>query len=76
MKNRIIENCRRPQYRGTTFSSTCHYDDDDDDDDDEEDNRHVRFGGVEDVYREMEKRVSLEKEQNAIGKFTISSHII
>lgn len=31
----------------------------------EEDNRHVRFGGVEDVDQEIEKRISLEKEQAA-----------
>ena len=40
----------------------------------EENNRHVRFGGVEDVDREIERRVSVEEEQRAIasGMYPIS----
>jgi hypothetical protein len=37
----------------------------------EEDSRLVRFGGVEDADREIEKRVSLEKEQHVIGTYPI-----
>jgi hypothetical protein len=36
-----------------------------------EDNRHLRFGGVEDIDREIEKRVSLEKEHRVIGTYPI-----
>ena len=37
----------------------------------EEDSRLVRFGGVKDVDRGIEKRVSLEKEQRVIGTYPI-----
>ena len=37
----------------------------------EEDSRYVRFGGVEDIDREIEKRVSLEKEQGVMGTYPI-----
>ena len=35
----------------------------------EEDSRHVRFGSVENVNREIGKRISLEKEQRVIGTY-------
>ena len=42
----------------------------------EEDSRYVRFGGVKDVDREVEKRVSLEKEQQRVMGTYPSPHIL